>query len=458
VPEISAAAPFPGAGAPPREMRAAHEIAHAFLTAATPHQVYTLALERVSPLVGAAFASVFLRETPETLRLEAAWNWPPAYEDFLVDMRVRVGSGPTGQAVAGNRMVEVPDVFADPALGDWYEVARELDFAGSVSLPLVLGERPEGAITFYFRERGALDEHDRSLLRLVADQLSATAEKAHLIADLQRANALLRLQNVELEARYREAEEARRLKGELLANVSHELRTPLTAILGYTFLLRESADRGEVAPERRDAIERIEAAGAQLLALIEDLLDLTRLQLGRMEPRPETCDAVALLRAALAGMAPPEGLEVRVDAPDATVPVRTDPSLAIRVLRNLVSNAYKFTLAGHVGLRVRMASGSPWTEEARATGDVVHQVVWEVEDTGIGIAEADLERIFDEFRQVDGSATRRYGGTGVGLALSRQIARLLGGDVTVRSAPGKGSTFRLALPAGIDRPRIETGS
>jgi signal transduction histidine kinase len=453
VPEISAAAPFPGAGAPPREVQAAHEIAHAFLTAATPHQVYTLALERVSPLVGAAFASVFLRETPDSLRLETAWNWPPAYEDFLVDMRVRVGAGPTGQAVAENRMVEVADVFADPALADWWEVARELDFAGSVSLPLVLGESPEGAITFYFRERGGVDEHDRSLLRLVADQLSATAEKAHLIADLQRANALLRLQNVELEARYREAEEARRLKGELLANVSHELRTPLTAILGYTFLLREGAEGAP--PERREAIDRIEAAGAQLLGLIEDLLDLTRLQSGRMEPRPETCDAVALLRAALAGMPAPEELEVRVEAPDATVPVRTDPSLAIRVLRNLVSNAYKFTLAGHVTLRVRMASGSPWTEEARATGDVVHEVVWEVEDTGIGIAEGDLERIFDEFRQVDGSATRRYGGTGVGLALSRQIARLLGGDVTVRSAPGKGSTFRLALPAGVDRPRIE---
>jgi signal transduction histidine kinase len=450
--EISAPAPIPASGPLSRELQAAAEIAHAFLTAATPDQVYHLALERVSPLVGAAFASVFLAESPGVLRLAAAWNWPPHYEEFLGEMRVRVGAGPTGRAVAENRAVEVADVFADPALADWWEVARELGFAGSVSLPLVLGDAPEGAITFYFRERGGVGEADRSLLRLVAEQLSATAEKAHLIADLHRANALLRLQNVELEARYRDAEEARRLKGELLANVSHELRTPLTAILGYAFLLREGLAGGS---EGRDAVERIEMAGTQLLGLIDDLLDLTHLQLGRLAPRPETCDAVALLRASLAGVAAPPEVEVRVDVPDVSVPVRTDPSLAIRVLRNLVSNACKFTPAGHVALRVRMASGSPWTEEARATGDARNAVVWEVEDTGIGIAEEDQERIFDEFRQVDGSATRRYGGTGIGLALSRQLARKLGGDVTVRSAPGRGSVFRLVLPAGVGALRAE---
>jgi signal transduction histidine kinase len=449
---MPAAAPLPAADTLLRELQAAREIAHAFQTAATPLEVYRLALERVSPLVGAAFACVFLRDGgAPVLRLAASWNWPPTFAGFLGEVRVREGAGPTGVAVAENRVVEVPDVFAVPGLDDWWEVARELGFAASVSLPLLQGGRPEGALTFYFRQPGAPRSHDRHLLRLVADQLSATAEKAHLIDDLQRANALLRLQNVELEARYREAEEARRLRGELLANVSHELRTPLTAILGYTYLLR---DAPALDPEQAAQVERIEAAGTQLLGLIEDLLDLTNLQLGRLAPQVETCDAVALLRAALDSVAPPPQLEVRVAAPDATVPVRTDGSQVLRILRNLLSNAYKFTPQGGVWVRVRMASGSPWSDEAQRTGSVPHRVVWEVEDTGIGIEECDLERIFDEFRQVDGSVTRRFGGVGIGLALSRQLARRLGGDVTVRSEPGAGSLFTLWLPAGMARPEL----
>lgn len=452
MPETPVATPLPAADTLLRELQAAREIAHAFQSAATPLEVYRLALERVSPLVGAAFASVFLREMDApVLRLAASWNWPPEFAAFLGEMRVRIGAGPTGVAVAENRVVEVPDVFAAPELGDWWEVARELGFAASVSLPLLQGGRPEGALTFYFAEPGAPRSHDRHLLRLVADQLSATAEKAHLIEDLQRANALLRLQNVELEARYREAEEARRLRGELLANVSHELRTPLTAILGYAWLLR---DAGALSEEQASQVMRIEEAGTQLLALIEDLLDLTNLQLGRLAPQIETCDAVALLRAALDSTKAPEQVEIQVVAPDATVPVRTDGSQVLRILRNLLSNACKFTPRGLVTARVRMASGSPWTDDARRTGDAPHRVLWEVEDTGIGIAADDLERIFDEFRQVDGSATRRFGGVGIGLALSRQLARRLGGDVTVRSEPGRGSLFTLSLPAGMARPEL----
>jgi signal transduction histidine kinase len=451
LPESPAAAPLPAADTLLRELQAAREIAHAFQTAAHPLEVYRLALERVSPLVGAAFASVFLRDGEGVLRLAASWNWPPAFAAFLGEVRVRVGAGPTGVAVEQNRVVEVPDVFSAAGLEDWWEVARELGFAASVSLPLLQGGRPEGALTFYFREPGAPRSHDRHLLRLVADQLSATAEKAHLIDDLQRANALLRLQNVELEARYREAEEARRLRSELLANVSHELRTPLTAILGYAYLLR---DGHTLSDEQAAQVERIDSAGTQLLRLIDDLLDLTNLQLGRLAPRVETCDAVALLHAAMGSVTPPPHLQVRVLAPDATVPVRTDASQVVRILRNLLANAYKFTPSGGVTVRVRMASGSPWTDEARRGGDVRHVVVWEVEDTGIGIDAGELERIFDEFRQVDGSATRRFGGAGIGLALSRQLARRLDGDVTVRSEPGAGSRFALALPAGLARPEL----
>jgi signal transduction histidine kinase len=431
-----------------RELQVAGEIAQAFLNATRPAEVYRVALDRVAPLVGASFGCVFLEREEGLLRVVAAYNWPQAFATYLSSMRVRVGNGPTGQAVAENRIVEVADVFSDVALADWWESARELGFVSSVSLPLVLSGRPVGAITLYFREPPELGEGDRGLLRLVADQLSATAEKAHLIDDLQRANSLLHDQNVELEARYRQAEEARRLKGEFLANVSHELRTPLTAVLGYAYILREESS-GPLTAEQRYAVERIESGGASLLGLINDLLDLTHLGLGRTVVEPEICDAVALARAARSAAPPvPEGLELTLEAPDDPVRLYTDPTLVLRVLEKLVSNAYKFTERGRVTLRVR-----PIVSSAEDGGGL-EGIAWEVEDTGIGIAECDHRAIFDEFRQVDGSATRRAGGAGLGLALSRGLARRMGGDITLVSEPGRGSTFTLTLPATLPRSAL----
>jgi signal transduction histidine kinase len=304
-----------------------------------------------------------------------------------------------------------------------------------------------GALTFYFREPGELCEADRSLLRLVADQMAATAEKAHLIEDLQKANQRLRKQNVELEARYRQAEEARRLKNEFLANVSHELRTPLTAILGFAYLLREGIP-GTLEGEQAAAVEKIEAAGATLMGLINDLLDLTHLRLGRTTVELEECDAVALAHAALSSVNPPTGaVEVSCELPDVPVPALTDPVIAVRILQNLLSNAFKFTAAGSVTLRLSALPAPPPSLSEQALGIDGGVVLWEVEDTGIGIEESDFDIIFDEFRQVDGSATRRYGGTGMGLALSLGLARRLGGDIAVRSTPGQGSVFTLVLPA-----------
>jgi signal transduction histidine kinase len=435
-----------------RELRAAGEIAQAFLTASTPSEVYHLALARVSPLVGAAFSCVFVREPDgELLRLAAEFDWPEAYRHYLGEMRVRVGMGPTGMAVAENRVCEVHDVFSDERWADWREAARELGFASSISLPLVLGGEPAGAVTFYFRAADALRQADRDLLRLVADQLAAAAERAHLIENLTEANARLRAQNLELDARFREAEEARRLKSEFLANMSHELRTPLTAILGYTYLLREGLS-GDLDGEQRDSVGKIEGAATSLMRLINDLLDLTHLKLGRTTVETEPCDAVALTRSALATVSTSGStVDLRAELPTAPVPVFTDPVHTTRILGNLLSNALKFTERGSVTVRLqRERVEVPGTdpdaadEGARARPT---RIVWEVEDTGIGIAPEDQERIFDEFRQVDGSATRRYGGTGLGLALSRGLAQRLGGDIEVRSRPGEGATFRLHLPA-----------
>ncbi|MGH7632661.1 MAG: GAF domain-containing protein, partial [Gemmatimonadaceae bacterium] len=165
-----------------RELVAVREVAHAFLTADRPQEVFQFALDRVSPLVGATFASIYLiEENDDTLRLAAAYNWPEQYRPFLGQVRVRLGSGPSGQAASERRLIHVADVFADEALGDWQEVATELGFRALVAIPLQANGRVLGTVTFYFAEAAGNLAQESGLLRIVADQIAATAEKARLI-------------------------------------------------------------------------------------------------------------------------------------------------------------------------------------------------------------------------------------------------------------------------------------
>ncbi|HUE97085.1 MAG TPA: GAF domain-containing sensor histidine kinase, partial [Longimicrobiaceae bacterium] len=322
-----------------RELRIVGEIAQAFLTSESPEEVYRLALERVTPIVGASFSCVFLHEyDSDLLRIVAEYNWPAQHSHHVEEMRVRVGNGPTGRAVLENAAVEVANVFAEADLEDWWDAARELGFTSSIALPLAFESKPVGALTFYFEEQESFQEADRHLLLLVSDQLAATAEKAHLIDDLQKVNEKLVEQNVDLEIRCQEAEEARQFKNEFLANISHELRTPLTAILGYTYLLKEGI-HGKLEEDQELTVERIEDAGGQLVTVIDGLLDLTNLRLGKLQTEMELCDAVALARAAIAQLrASASGIEIETVVPATRIPVHTDPIFVQRVLQSLLSN------------------------------------------------------------------------------------------------------------------------
>jgi GAF domain-containing protein len=161
-------------------MEIARQVAEAYRTASSAVEVYRVALTRITPIVGASFASVFLRDDddPGLLRLACAHNWPQASARYLGEMRIREGRGPTGRAVRTGRPVEVSDVFQDPALRDWRDPARELGFVSMTSLPLAVEGRVLGALSFYFRERQVFDDHARGLLGVVAGQLAATAERA----------------------------------------------------------------------------------------------------------------------------------------------------------------------------------------------------------------------------------------------------------------------------------------
>jgi signal transduction histidine kinase len=421
-----------------RELIAIREIVHAFLTADRPEEVFQFALDRVSPLVGASFACVYLVDgASELMRLAAVHNWPERFAPFLGEMRVRLGFGPSGEAAAERRVIEVPDVMADSSLEDWAEVAQELGFRAIVALPLQTGDGVLGAVAFYFEEAGVISGETRSLLRMVADQMAATAQKARLIEDLRRANAALIDSNAELERQYVALLEARRVKDEFLANISHELRTPLTAVMGYLSLMEEGL-AGPVTDEQRRTLAQVKTSSQQLLDLIGDLLELTTLKRGGLEIKAAAFDVRDPLHDALANTrGRSDAVALRVREPEQRIVMLSDRRKICKMLVALLSNAYKFTTTGEIRLSVSV------------TDDFV---VYRVEDTGIGIPEEMHQQVFDEFRQVDGSTTRRYGGSGLGLSLARRLARVLGGEIYVDSVPGHGSTFRVELPLEYREP------
>jgi PAS domain S-box-containing protein len=236
------------------------------------------------------------------------------------------------------------------------------------------------------------------------------------------------------------AEAASRAKSAFLANMSHELRTPLNAIIGYSEMLQEDADGHD--PAARADLERIAGAGKHLLALINDILDISKIEAGRMELSLEQVSLQPLLADVIATIEPlmrqrNNTLELQI-AP-AVPPLTADPTRLQQILLNLLSNAAKFTQDGQICLTVTLQPAQP--DEAQA-----EMILLAVRDTGIGMTPEQIARLFQPFAQADSSTTRQYGGTGLGLAISRSFARMMDGDIMVQSSPGVGSTFTLILP------------
>ncbi len=281
----------------------------------------------------------------------------------------------------------------------------------------------------------------------VTDRKVAERDLARYTERLERAKVQLEFHAQELAARTKELEEARaaaveatRSKSEFLANMSHEIRTPMTAILGYTDLL---LDASLSEAQRIDSIQTVRRNGDHLLTIINDILDLSKIEAGKMTieripaaPAQIVEDVVALLRP----RAQSKGLEFAVRW-TGQVPERiaTDPTRLRQILVNLAGNAIKFTDRGSVCIEVRLDRRSNVGEP---------KLLFAVSDTGIGMSAEQVTRLFEAFTQADSSTTRRYGGTGLGLSISKRLAQMLGGDIVVQSAPGKGSTFFVSVSTG----------
>jgi two-component system sensor histidine kinase EvgS len=265
----------------------------------------------------------------------------------------------------------------------------------------------------------------------------------------------------ELESLSTELLSANRAKSEFLANVSHELRTPLNAIVGFVDLLRDGV-YGELAPRQIGPVDRVAASATHLRHLVDQVLDLAKITAGRLEVHTDVVDLrsfVLDVAGEMESLITERGLSLSL-AVGATLPrLRTDPVHLRQILVNLLGNAIKYTNAGTITIRARVVKlppepGTPWlTPESSWVQQTIAPaegfwVAVQVADTGIGIAETDRERIFEEFEQ--GSAGPRgesmQRGTGLGLSISRRLARLLGGDIAVESQLGKGSTFTLWIP------------
>lgn len=374
-------------------------------------------------------------EQAQLLRCNETWNIDSSeIAEFVAAAAQTVNEAPawTGQApkaTTGGLVRRVwndgaPVWFADVTKVPGFRrgpVAAKAGLHCAFGFPVMAGAEPLGVIEFYSR---SIAEPDEALLHVVQAIGSQIGQYVRRRQSEQRSDKL---------------EAASLHKSQFLANMSHELRTPMNAIIGVSeMMLEEAEDLGQPA-EQLEPLQRILRAARHLLSLINDILDLSKIEAGKVELYPEDIELKALVDDVVSTIQPvadKAGNTLVVECPPDVGSIHADATRVRQALLNLVSNAVKFTDKGTVTVSVR-----------RHVVPGLETVSLQVRDTGIGIRPDQVGRLFQDFEQADASTTRRYGGTGLGLAISRRFCRMMGGDITVQSKPGRGSIFTIQLPA-----------
>jgi signal transduction histidine kinase len=352
-----------------------------------------------------------------------------------------IGEGAVGRAAATRAPVQIEDILAEGA----YESHIREEMAGAgyravLAVPLLREERLLGGLVVSRKAPGAYSDEIVALLQTFATQSALAIHNAWLYQ--------------QLDAQGQALAEASQHKSQFLANMSHELRTPLNAIIGYSEMLQEEAEdlgEGSLIPD----LQKVNAAGKHLLGLINDILDLSKIEAGRMDLYLESFDVASLVQDVAAIVQPlveKNGNALVVACPDEIGSMHADLTKVRQTLFNLLSNAAKFTEHGTIELRVARDEGRGARDEQDASPlnpRPSSLVTFAVSDTGIGMTEEQLGRLFEAFSQAEASTSSTYGGTGLGLAISRHFCRLMGGDLTVQSVYGQGSTFTIALPLAV---------
>jgi Signal transduction histidine kinase len=304
----------------------------------------------------------------------------------------------------------------------WAQLALNDGYRSAITVPLLLQDQAIGAFILYRDQVHMISDQEKFLLSTASLQTAMAIENALLFAEVKHKNSAL--------------ERANQLKSQFLANVTHELRTPLHSIISYgAFILDGFAD-GSLTTEQEQDIQFIVRSAEELSQLVDDLLDLSKIEADRLEVKTEPLDLAPRLEKVVEQLKPlaqEKQLALNLEVEEALPPVLADSQRLRQVVTNLISNALKFTEHGGVTIRCSYLRRQEMLRVA-------------ISDTGIGISPAALEYIFEAFRQADGSTTRRFGGTGLGLAIARKLIELQGGEITVESVPGEGSTFSFSLP------------
>jgi signal transduction histidine kinase/HAMP domain-containing protein len=416
-------------------------------------------LQAIGTGLGWDWAAVW-RIAPSGKTLECVQIWYSAdlsaasFEAASRQASIPAGSGLPGRVWAAGTPIWIADVAVDPDFPR-RDAAHAAGLHGAFAFPITSSRGILGVIECLSR---GIQEPEPELL----DGLAAIGSQVGQLIEREAAQAALRHANEELEQRVAErtaelasakdaAEAANRAKSTFLANMSHELRTPLNAIIGYSEMLEEDArdtDQQQVAED----LGKIHGAGRHLLALINNVLDLSKVEAGKSELYIEAVELAALLREVVETIRPlvvENANQLDVIMADDLGVIHTDVTKVRQTLFNLLSNACKFT--DHGTIRVVASRGHE---------DATDWISLEVSDTGVGMTSEQLGRLFQPFTQADPSTTRRFGGTGLGLALSKHFCEMLGGGIEVDSQAGIGSTFRIRLPAvsknGLD-PRATRG-
>ncbi|MFD5058971.1 HAMP domain-containing protein [Streptomyces sp. NPDC058394] len=432
-------------------------------------EVADLILRELTPLVNAQYGAFFLAEAGaepgEDLELLAGYG---TGQPEGRRRRTRLSLDTPGWGLITQAATEKRRILIEAVPTEYITISSGLGAAPPASvviLPILFEDRVLGVIelasfsSFSEVHLAFVDQFVNtigvSINTIIANSRteSLLSESQRLTAELRKRSDELQLTNAELEEKAALLATSSQYKSEFLANMSHELRTPLNSLLVLSRLLADNPD-DHLSPQEVEFAVTIHRAGSDLLQLINDILDLSKIEAGRMDVHPKKLPLIKLLdyvRATFQPLALDRGLSFDIKVGE-NVPLElfSDEQRLQQILRNLLSNAMKFTSSGGVQLIVERSTVSDFEEETLRNADAV--IALTVKDTGIGIAPEKLDQIFEAFQQSDGTTNRKYGGTGLGLSISRDMAGLLGGRIIAESEQGVGSAFTLFVPVHYAGP------